>query len=36
MDKEQEDRVTEKERETIGLLTYIAYVDQEYLKRLTM
>jgi len=36
MDKEQSERIAEKERSTIGLITYIAYVDQETLKKLTM
>jgi hypothetical protein len=36
MDKEQSELVAEKERSTIGLITYIAYVDQETLKKLKM
>jgi len=36
MDKEQAERVAEKERSTIGLITYIAYVDQEQLSKLKM
>jgi hypothetical protein len=36
MDKEQAERIAEKERSTIVLITYIAYVDQETLKKLKM